>query len=164
MNRRVLLGMASALALTAPAFAQTPDGDTLVIAQSIDAPTMDPADIGSRNASNVAGHIFGSLYTRVEGGVAPYFATGYTEAEDGLSTSPTGCSTGISLVEWTAMSISPRSIASSISLVNRPLLPISFSGRSASIMARLSPVVLITTISNASCGRSNASLRRCRVS
>ncbi|WP_435310257.1 ABC transporter substrate-binding protein [Primorskyibacter sedentarius] len=85
MNRRVLLGMASALALAAPAFAQTPDNDTLVIAQSIDAPTMDPADIGSRNASNVAGHIFGSLYTRVEGGIAPYFATSYTEAEDGLS-------------------------------------------------------------------------------
>ena len=85
MIRRYILGCASLMAIAMPALAQAPDSDTLVIAQSIDAPTMDPADISSRNASNVAGHIFGSLYTRTEGGIAPYFATGYTEAEDGLS-------------------------------------------------------------------------------
>ena len=38
------------------------------------------------------------------------------------STSPLGCSVGMSLVECTAMSISPRSMASSISLVNRPFV------------------------------------------
>lgn len=85
MKHRLLLGLVSAMALTGPALAQAPGPDTLVIAQSVDAPTLDPADISSRNASNIAQHIFGRLYERVPGGIEPYFATGYTEAEDGLS-------------------------------------------------------------------------------
>ena len=58
------------------------------------------------------------------------------------------------------MSISPASIASSISRVKRPLPPISFNGRSIT----RSPVVLMTTIVNASDGRRNASASRLRVS
>lgn len=74
----------SAAAATAQGIAPGPD--TLVIAQSIDAPTLDPAEIGSRNASNIADHIFGTLYSRsAEGGLTPELATGYEEAEDGLS-------------------------------------------------------------------------------
>lgn len=85
MNTHFLLGLVGAAALAVPAGAQAPDADTLVIAQSVDAPTLDPADVSARNAANVAGHLFGSLYKRVEGGIEPFFATGYTEAEDGLS-------------------------------------------------------------------------------
>ncbi len=85
MKRHILLGLAGAIAAGLPAAAQTPDENTIVIAQSVDAPTLDPADISSRNASNIAGHIFGSLYVRTEDGIKPYFATDYTEAEDGLS-------------------------------------------------------------------------------
>ena len=85
MRKQLVLGFAG-VALAFPALAQAPDENTLVIAQSVDAPTMDPADISSRNASNIAQHIFGSLYTRSEdGGLEPYFATGVEEAEDGLS-------------------------------------------------------------------------------
>ena len=66
----------------------------------------------------------------------------------------------MSFMECTAMSMSPRSIACSISRVNRPLPPISFSGRS---MIR-SPVVWITQTSKASAGREKAAARRSRVS
>ena len=46
---------------------------------------------------------------------------------------------GMSFIEWTARSIAPGSSASSISLVNRPLPPISASGRSR----MRSPVVVM---------------------
>ena len=70
MNRHFILGLAGALCASAAALAQTPDDDTIVIAQSVDAPTLDPADISSRNASNIAVHMFGSLYVRTEIGRA----------------------------------------------------------------------------------------------
>lgn len=85
MKKSLFLGFAGALALAVPAGAQAPDAETLVIAQSVDAPSLDPAEISARNASNIADHLFGSLFTRTEGGIAPYFATEYTESEDGLS-------------------------------------------------------------------------------
>ena len=50
--------------------------------------------------------------------------------------------------------------ASSISFVKSPLPPISFKGR----LTTLSPVVLITTISNESSGKLNAPLSLSRVS
>ena len=50
--------------------------------------------------------------------------------------------------------------ASSISFVKSPLPPISFRGR----LTTLSPVVLITTISNEPSGKSNAPLSLSRVS
>ena len=66
----------------------------------------------------------------------------------------------MSFIEWTAMSMAPASNASSISLVNRPLPPISPSGRSVT----RSPVVLIATIANAASGRPCAAMSRARVS
>lgn len=75
----MLTGLAPAAAL-----AQAPGPETLVIAQSVDAPTLDPADISARNASNIAEHLWGSLYTRTAGGaIEPYFATSYTISDDG---------------------------------------------------------------------------------
>ncbi len=47
-----------------------------------------------------------------------------------INNSPLGCSTGMSFIECTAMSMEPSNNASSISRVNRPLPPISLSGRS----------------------------------
>jgi peptide/nickel transport system substrate-binding protein len=66
------------------ALAQQPDKDTLVIGQSVDAPTLDPADISARNASNIGEHIWGTLYRRLPSGeAAPYLAESYTQSEDG---------------------------------------------------------------------------------
>ena len=66
----------------------------------------------------------------------------------------------MSFIECTARSISPSSSASSISRVNRPLPPMSFSGRSV----MRSPVVLMTTMRNASSASPWAAMSRSRVS
>ena len=58
------------------AAAQGPDARTLVIAQSVDATRMDPADTGSRPEANIAAHLWGSLVkTTSDGDLTPYFAT-----------------------------------------------------------------------------------------
>ena len=65
---------------------------------------------------------------------------------------------GMSFIEWTARSIAPASSASSISLVNRPLPPISASGRSRT----RSPVVVMTTISTVAVGEPMRGLQAAR--
>ena len=66
------------------ASAQMPDEDTLVIAQSVDTSTMDPADISSRPGSNIAKHIFAALLeTTSDGEILPYLADSYAYSEDG---------------------------------------------------------------------------------
>lgn len=71
-------------AFTVHAFAQAPDDDTLVIAQSVDASTMDPADISSRPAANVAGHIWATLLqTTSDGDILPYLAESYEISDEG---------------------------------------------------------------------------------
>lgn len=66
------------------ALAQQPNADTIVIGQSVDAPTLDPADISARNASNIGDHIWGSLFSRLpDGKVEPYLAESYTQSDDG---------------------------------------------------------------------------------
>lgn len=76
--------LALALAWTAAAFAQAPNANTLVVAQSADANTMDPADISSRPAANIAAHIFGTLLrTTSDGEFLPYLAESWTISEDG---------------------------------------------------------------------------------
>lgn len=68
------------------AFAQAPDQDTLVIAQSVDADSMDPAQISSRPAANIAAHLWGSLLeTTSDGEIEPYFAESYEYSDDGTS-------------------------------------------------------------------------------
>ena len=77
-----------ALLLSLTAFAQMPDNDTLVIAQSVDASTMDPPDIGSRPASNIAKHIWGQLFEITESGdIVPYLANSFAMSEDGTEVS-----------------------------------------------------------------------------
>ena len=69
---------------------------------------------------------------------------------------PLGQDAGMSLLLWTARSISPASSASSISLTNSRLPPISDSGASAS----RSPDVLMTTISHSTPAWRGAAPRR----
>jgi peptide/nickel transport system substrate-binding protein len=64
--------------------AQTPDETTLVIAQSVDAGSLDPSLIGSRSESNILGHVFATLYEIADTGeLVPYLANNYTISEDG---------------------------------------------------------------------------------
>jgi peptide/nickel transport system substrate-binding protein len=66
------------------ALAQAPDENTLVIAQSTDASTLDPDEIGSRSEANIADHIWGTLYqVTSDGQVSPYLAESSTLSEDG---------------------------------------------------------------------------------
>ncbi|MEX2500833.1 MAG: ABC transporter substrate-binding protein [Trueperaceae bacterium] len=82
--RKLLLALAAALATMA--YAQAPGPDTLVIAQSVDADSMDPAQISSRPAANIAAHIWGALLeTTSDGEIVPYLAHSYEYTEDGQS-------------------------------------------------------------------------------
>ena len=75
-------------ALLAVSYAQMPNENTLVIAQSVDASTLDPAEIGSRPEANIAQHIFATLYqVSPEGELIPYLAESYEVSEDGTETS-----------------------------------------------------------------------------
>lgn len=76
------------LMLAGLVFAQAPDENTLVIAQSVDASTMDPPDIGSRPAANIAKHLWGQLFEITEtGDIVPYLAESYEISEDGTEVS-----------------------------------------------------------------------------
>ncbi|CAN5905759.1 ABC transporter substrate-binding protein [soil metagenome] len=76
------------LALLAVSYAQMPDENTLVVAQSVDASTFDPAEIGSRNEANIAQHLLATLYqASPEGELIPYLAESYEESEDGTEIS-----------------------------------------------------------------------------
>ncbi len=80
-----LLAGAACLAAVPMALAAPPD-DTIVVGISADATTMDPANISSRDNSNIAKHIFGTLYEiSPEGEIVPDLAESYVEAEDGKS-------------------------------------------------------------------------------
>lgn len=64
--------------------AQTPDETTLVIAQSVDAGSLDPSLIGSRSEANILGHVFATLYEISDTGeLLPYLANSYSISEDG---------------------------------------------------------------------------------
>jgi len=76
------------LILASLSFAQMPDENTLVIAQSVDASTMDPPDIGSRPAANIAKHLWGQLFEITESGdIVPFLAESYEISEDGTEVS-----------------------------------------------------------------------------
>lgn len=85
MRHLLMAGTVALVAPLAPAFA-APPADTLVVGISADASTFDPANISSRDNSNIAKHIFGTLYEiDPEGQIVPQMAASYVEAEDGKS-------------------------------------------------------------------------------
>ena len=62
------------------------NSNTLVIAQPADADTLDPSDIASTDALNIARLIYGTLYSVApDGTLHPYFAESSHFAEDGHS-------------------------------------------------------------------------------
>jgi peptide/nickel transport system substrate-binding protein len=64
--------------------AQSPDENTLVIAQSVDVNTLDPALVGATTEANIVAHMFATLYEITEAGtLSPYLADSYTISEDG---------------------------------------------------------------------------------
>jgi peptide/nickel transport system substrate-binding protein len=80
------LALAAMAGLALPAGAQIrPSADTLVIGQSADAETLDPAAISARTSSNIAQHLWVTLY-RVEpdGKIVPYLAESHETSADGL--------------------------------------------------------------------------------
>jgi len=86
VNLKLACAAAVMVAGAAPVLAATPGPDTIVIAQGVDAPTLDPGQVGARNASNILDHIFATLYSRdSEGQMHPYLASDYSVADDGLS-------------------------------------------------------------------------------
>jgi peptide/nickel transport system substrate-binding protein len=66
------------------ASAQTPDENTLIIAQSVDVGSLEPAVVTSRAEANIFGHVFATLYEISESGTLdPYLANSYTISDDG---------------------------------------------------------------------------------
>ncbi len=79
----MLAAGAASLALTTGAIAQ--EDSTLVVGLSTDISTLDPAPISSRDNSNVARHIFATLYTMSGDGEAlPVLANNLEISDDGL--------------------------------------------------------------------------------
>jgi len=84
--RHLLMAGTAAFILPLASAYAAPPADTLVVGISADASTFDPAAISSRDNSNIAKHIFGTLYEITpEGDIVPQMAESYVEAEDGLS-------------------------------------------------------------------------------
>ena len=87
LNRLRSTLLFGAIGLMAPLAAHAqPDNDTIVVGISTDASTFDPANVNSRDNSNIAEHIFGTLYSiTAEGKIEPNLAESYVEAPDGKS-------------------------------------------------------------------------------
>ncbi|MEN9063492.1 ABC transporter substrate-binding protein [Ponticoccus litoralis] len=82
--KRLLATGSAGLLATSAAMAQTND-ETLVVGLSADITTMDPAQISSRDNSNVARHVFGTLMSiSAEGEEIPDLAESREVTEDGL--------------------------------------------------------------------------------
>ncbi|MDV3251076.1 ABC transporter substrate-binding protein [Devosia sp. BK] len=72
-------------ALSTTALAAPPD-NTIVVGLSADASTFDPAQISSRDNSNIAKHIFATLFrVTFEGEVEPYLVEDTKVSDDGLA-------------------------------------------------------------------------------
>jgi hypothetical protein len=84
MNRNLLAASGVALlALMTPTVAAPPD-DTIVLGLSADASTFDPPQISSRDNSNIARHIFATLFNvTLEGEIEPYLAQETSISQDG---------------------------------------------------------------------------------
>ncbi|WP_246504736.1 ABC transporter substrate-binding protein [Microvirga antarctica] len=69
-------------ACAAPALAADPN--TVMISQGVDASTLDPAQVSSRNESNMLDNLFGTLYKiGGDGKITPYLAKSYKVSDDG---------------------------------------------------------------------------------
>jgi peptide/nickel transport system substrate-binding protein len=80
---RTLL-FALTLTLAGSGWAQSPDANTLVIAQASDAPSLDPPAISSIAADNLAKHLWASLLEITpEGDIVPYLAERFEVSEEG---------------------------------------------------------------------------------
>lgn len=85
LTKHLLAAGAAGLALTTGALAQPAD-DTIVVGLSADINTLDPAAISSRDNSNIARHIFGTLYSMSgDGVVTPDLAENLEISDDGLA-------------------------------------------------------------------------------
>lgn len=83
-SRLVLLVLLIGMLLPLTVAAQTPDENTLVIAQSVDVGALDPASVNSRAEANIFFHVFGTLFEIGDDGVLrPYLAKEYSVSEDG---------------------------------------------------------------------------------
>ncbi|WJY20447.1 ABC transporter substrate-binding protein [Fontisubflavum oceani] len=81
----LLAAGAASVALMTGAYAQPAD-DTIVVGLSADITTLDPAPISSRDNSNIARHIFGTLFTMGGDGVArPDLANTLEISDDGMA-------------------------------------------------------------------------------
>ena len=79
--------LAATAILAAPGLAMpglAADPKVLMVSQGVDASTLDPAQVSSRNESNMLDNLFGTLYKiGGDGKITPYFAKSYTTSEDG---------------------------------------------------------------------------------
>lgn len=81
---KLLAASAMSLALAPAAMAQTAD-DTIVVGLSADITTMEPSAISSRDNSNIARHVFATLFTMGgDGSANPELAESLEITEDGL--------------------------------------------------------------------------------
>jgi len=88
MNHRIrrflVVAVMSLFILPLAVHAQTPDANTIVIAQGVDISSFDPSAANSRSDTNILGHIFATLYEVDDGGkFVPYLAKSYTQSADG---------------------------------------------------------------------------------
>lgn len=84
--KSLLAASTATMAMLSAANAQQPDEDTLVVGLSTDLATFDPATISSRDNSNVAKHIFGTLFDiEGDGTLVPNLATEFEVSEDGTA-------------------------------------------------------------------------------
>jgi peptide/nickel transport system substrate-binding protein len=81
-----LTALALGVLSAATAALAAPPKDTIVIAHGVDAATLDPAQLGARDETNIADHIWVTLYDKDENGtLEPYLADSYKTSDDGKS-------------------------------------------------------------------------------
>ncbi|MGY6695856.1 MAG: ABC transporter substrate-binding protein [Roseinatronobacter sp.] len=84
--RTMLLASSASLVLGLPALAQQPADDTIVVGLSADINTFEPGNISSRPNSNIARHIFGTLFSiDGDGNHEPDLAESLEISEDGTA-------------------------------------------------------------------------------
>lgn len=84
MKHSAWIALACTLLGAVPSYAQS--ADKIIVAQAVDASTLDPDEMSARNESNIGQHLWGTLYERKPaGGIEPYLATSYALSDDGKS-------------------------------------------------------------------------------
>lgn len=81
----VVAAIAMLLPMVISAQAPGPDENTLIVAQSQDATSLDPPQLGARPESNIGAHLFSGLYNVDQNGnLEPELAAAHSVSEDGL--------------------------------------------------------------------------------